>query len=79
MKITVDVDCTADEARRALGLPDLTPIHDAYIAQLVEMMKGGGVSGESLEKMIKSFAPLGEAGLSLWQNVLGGAVRSTRD
>ena len=31
MKINVEVDCTPEEARRAVGLPDLTPIHDAYI------------------------------------------------
>ena len=29
MKINVEVDCTPEEARRAMGLPDLTPIHDA--------------------------------------------------
>ena len=27
MKVTVDVDCTPEEARRFLGLPDLTPVH----------------------------------------------------
>jgi hypothetical protein len=26
MKISVDVDCTPEEARRFLGLPDLTPV-----------------------------------------------------
>ena len=31
MKFTVDVDCTPEEARRFLGLPDLTPVHQAYI------------------------------------------------
>ena len=32
MKINVEVDCTPEEARRAIGLPDLTPLHDSYIA-----------------------------------------------
>jgi hypothetical protein len=27
MKITANVDCTPEEARRFLGLPDLTPVH----------------------------------------------------
>jgi len=31
MKVTVDVDCTPEEARRFLGLPDLTPVHDLYL------------------------------------------------
>src|ERR1700712_2838966 len=34
MKVTVDVDCTPEEARRFLGLPDLSPVHDAYVAKM---------------------------------------------
>ena len=29
MKVTIDIDCTPEEARRFMGLPDLTPVHDA--------------------------------------------------
>ncbi|MDE0880583.1 MAG: DUF6489 family protein, partial [Sphingomonas bacterium] len=28
MKVNVEVDCTPEEARRAMGLPDLAPIHE---------------------------------------------------
>ena len=34
MKVTVNVDCSPEEARRFLGLPDLTPVHDAYVEKL---------------------------------------------
>jgi len=34
MKMTVDVDCTPEEARRFLGLPDLTPVHRAYVERM---------------------------------------------
>ena len=34
MKITVDVDCTPEEARRFMGLPDLAPLHEAYLAKM---------------------------------------------
>jgi len=41
MKMTVEVDCTPEEARRFLGLPDVAPIHAAMLermqAQLAEM------------------------------------------
>jgi hypothetical protein len=30
MKINVEIDCTPEEARRAVGLPDLTPLHDPF-------------------------------------------------
>ena len=35
MKFTVDVDCTPEEARRFLGLPDLSPVHEAYVEKIV--------------------------------------------
>lgn len=34
MKVTIDIDCTPEEARRFLGLPDVAPLHDAVVADL---------------------------------------------
>jgi len=79
MKITVDVDCSPEEARRFMGLPDLTPVHDAYIGQMLDAVKNGGVSRDALEGMMKSWMPMGEAGMQLWKqlfdNVTGPAKR----
>ncbi len=79
MKVTVDIDLTPEEARRALGLPDLTPLHDRYVAMLLDTM-AGQVKPELLEGMMKSWAPMGEAGLSLWRQLFdqaSGAGRKT--
>src|SRR3546814_13909484 len=38
MKINIEVDCTPEEARRVMGLPDLTPLHDKYVATMGDMM-----------------------------------------
>ncbi len=40
MKINVEVECTPEEARRLMGLPDFTPVHDKYIATLTDSMDG---------------------------------------
>ncbi len=34
MKVTVEIDCTPDEARQFLGLPDLKPMHAAVMAKM---------------------------------------------
>ena len=34
MKITMEVDCTPDEARRFFGLPDVTPLQEEAMAVL---------------------------------------------
>lgn len=71
MKINVEVDCTPEEARRFMGLPDLTPVHEAYVAQLVETVKNG-VGADGLESMLKSWGPTSDAGLKMWQQMVEG-------
>ena len=69
MKVTVDVDCTPEEARRFLGLPDLSAVHDAY----VEKMKGAVADGPTPEMfgdMVKAWGPMNEAGMNMWKQVL---------
>jgi hypothetical protein len=34
VKITINVDCTAAEAREFLGLPDLRPLQAAWLAEV---------------------------------------------
>jgi hypothetical protein len=71
MKFNVEVDCTPEEARRFLGLPDLSPVHEAYVSQLVDTVKNG-VSGEAVEAMFKSWGPMSDAGLRMWQQMFDG-------
>ncbi len=65
MKVTVDVDCTPEEARRFLGLPDLTPVHAAYVETMRKTM-ADGITADSMAEMMKAWGPMSEAGLGLW-------------
>lgn len=38
MKITVDVDCTPEEARTFLGLPDVKPMQDQLMQEMQEQL-----------------------------------------
>jgi len=69
MKINVEVDCTPEEARRAMGLPDLSPIHDKYVAAMLEAMSGTAMKPEAIETMLKSWLPMSDAGLAFWRNL----------
>ncbi len=72
MKITMEVDCTPEEARRAVGLPDLSPIHEKYVAMLMGAMDGTVAKPELLENIMKSWVPMGDAGMSLWRGLFEG-------
>ncbi len=69
MKVTVDFDCTPEEARSFLGLPDVTPIHDKYVQAMLDTMDGSN-SVEQMEKLFKSFSPMGDAGVRLFKQVM---------
>lgn len=68
MKITLDIDCTPEEARRAMGLPDLSPIHERYVAMIGEAMQTG-IKPEAIEAMMRSWAPMGDAGMAMWRRM----------
>lgn len=68
MKVTVDIECTPEEARRFLGFPDLSPVHEAYVEQLRAMV-AEGVSADMAAEMMKSWAPMGEAGMAMWKQM----------
>lgn len=72
MKVTIEIDCTPEEARRTMGLPDLSSLHDRYLAMLGEAMDGN-VRPEMLEGIMRSWAPMGEAGLTFWRQMLEGS------
>ncbi len=38
MKISIDKDCTAQEARDVMGLPDVKPLQEIWLAQIEKKM-----------------------------------------
>lgn len=68
MKFTVDVDCTPEEARRFLGLPDLSPVHQVYIDKMQRFVSEG-VTPDMVGEMMKSWGPMSEAGMNMWRQM----------
>lgn len=52
MKVRVEVDCTPEEARTFLGLPEIKPMQDALMAQMQERLSAnmGAMDPEALWK-----------------------------
>jgi hypothetical protein len=76
MKVTIEVDCTPEEARRMMGLPDLTPLHERYLAKLAEAVDKGGAPGpELLGQLMKNWAPVGDAGMDFWRGIMAGGTK----
>ena len=74
MKVTIEMDCTPEEARRVMGLPDLTPLHDQYLAMMRDTMQNG-IKPEQLETMMKNWSPMGDAGLAFWRRLFEAGTK----
>jgi hypothetical protein len=48
MKVTVEVDCTPEEARRFLGLPDVSKANDVYVESVAKQVAPMGEIGLKL-------------------------------
>lgn len=69
MKVNVEVDCTPEEARRFLGLPDVSKANEAYVEAIAKAMQGGA-SLDQLHELSKQIAPMGQMGLKLFQQFM---------
>lgn len=59
MKIVIEVECTPDEARQFLGLPDVKPLQEAAMARLEKQMADSAalLSPDALLRTWLSFMP----------------------
>ena len=74
MKVHVEIECTPEEARTFLGLPDVSKANSVYVDMVSKAMKGAG-SVEQIQDFAKGIAPMGQMGMKLFQHFMesGGA------
>lgn len=69
MKIHVEIDCTPEEARAFLGLPDVSKANSVYIDTIAKAMKGAA-SVDQVQEFAKNIAPMGQVGIKLFQQFM---------
>ncbi len=73
MKVHIEIDCTPEEARSFMGLPDVGKANAVYVDTMAKAMKGVSDVGQ-LQEYAKQMAPMGQIGLKLFQNFIEGAA-----
>ncbi len=68
MKITIDIDCTPDEARHFLGLPDVKPMQDAMMQEIQDRLSAN-LHAMDPETMLKTWLPAGIQGMEQLQKM----------
>lgn len=73
MKVTINIDCTPEEARTFLGLPDVKSFQDEAMRQMQEKLTKG-LTPEDMEKFMNSWSPLADQGWENMQKLFWGAA-----
>jgi hypothetical protein len=76
VKVHIEIDCTPEEARTFMGLPDVGKANAVYVDAMAKAMKGVGDVGQ-LQEYAKQMAPMGQVGLKLFQNFIEGAAAAS--
>lgn len=77
MKITIDIDCTPEEARAFLGLPDVRPMQQALLDDIQARLTKS-LSAMDADALMKQWLPLGVQSLEelqkqFWAQMTGAA------
>lgn len=75
MKINLEVDCTPEEARSFLGLPDVTAANEAYVENMTKAMSGANTPAQ-LQEFAQALAPMGQMGMKMFQSFVEGGLRA---
>lgn len=83
MKIKFDIDCTPEEARAFLGLPDVQSMQDALMRDVENRMRAH-LDAMDPETMMKTWLPAGMQGFDqlqkmFWSGMTGAAAKKKDD
>jgi Family of unknown function (DUF6489) len=74
MKIRIEMDMTPDEARRTMGLPDVSGMQDKLVAQMEKRLLAA-LDTSDPQAMLKSWFPPGSQGFEQFQKFMWDSAR----
>ena len=74
MKMNIQIDLTPEEARKFLGLPDVSKAQERMMAEVEKRMKQA-VDVNDPEAMMRAWMPLGGQGFEQFQRFLFDSAR----
>ncbi len=77
MKVKIDIDCTPEEARAFMGLPDVRPMQESMMKEIEERMRAN-LQAMDPDTMFKTWLPAGIQGWEqmqrmFWSQMTGAA------
>ncbi|MDD4616898.1 MAG: DUF6489 family protein [Alphaproteobacteria bacterium] len=76
MNITVNVECSPEEARTFLGLPDVAPMQKALMAELEQRLRAN-IQAMSPDLMLKTWLPASLQNVEQAQKIFWSQIQQT--
>jgi hypothetical protein len=73
MRINIELDMTPEEARRLMGLPDVSALQNEMLDEMKRRMKAA-VDHSDPEAMLRAWMPVGAQGFEQFQKFLWDAA-----
>lgn len=73
MKMTIEIDCTPQEARSFLGLPDVSALNEKLVEEMQRRMVSN-INMVSPEELMKNWAAFGAGAQEQFRNLMSAAV-----
>jgi len=77
MKINLDVECTPEEARRFLGLPEVQPLQEALLKEVQERLSAN-IKAMDAKTMIETWLPATLKGFEQLQQMFMAQIAGGR-
>ena len=77
MKMTIEVDCTPEEARRFLGLPDVTALNDQLVAEMGKRIEAN-MQLLNPEEFVKNWMTLGAGAQEQFRKMMETGLSATK-
>ena len=76
VKVTIDIDCTPQEARVFMGLPDMTPLNDHMVAEMQKHMDEN-IKAMRPDELMKSWFTMGGQAQEQFMKMMTAAAGKT--
>jgi hypothetical protein len=77
MKAKIEVECTPQEAREFLGLPDVTALNEILVEEMQTRLKAN-MDALQPEELMKSWLAFGGQAQEQFMKLMGGAAGATK-
>jgi hypothetical protein len=73
VKLTIEVDCSPEEARAFLGLPDVQPLNQRLVDEMQSRLSAN-MSLLSPDELVKNWAALGAGAQEQFRKFMGAVI-----